>query len=106
MFLCILYLFTNLKLFDIVCRKIWMCWIQISSPNDQTMAYLKTNLYLLALTNCTKWILRSLILGKTVLQFSSCICEVLCGAYISHMCLEFPQVQYSKACTQQCTLAP
>jgi len=47
-----------------VCRKIRMCWIQIRSPSDQTMDFLKTNSYLHASTNCTKWILRSLILGK------------------------------------------
>lgn len=47
-----------------ICRKIRMCWIQILSPSDQTMDFPKTNSYLHASTNCTKWILRSLILGK------------------------------------------
>lgn len=49
---------------NFVCRKIWMCWIQIASTNDQIMVSLKTSSYLHASTSCTKWILKSLILGN------------------------------------------
>ncbi|KAF2584377.1 hypothetical protein F2Q70_00037749 [Brassica cretica] len=46
----------------ITSRKIRMCWIQSLSPRDLTMDFLKINSYLDALTNYTKWILRSSIL--------------------------------------------
>lgn len=63
-----------------ICRKIRMCWIQILSPRDQTMDFLKTNSYLHASINCTKWILRSLILGKCL----SLALEVCLKIYVRH----------------------
>ncbi|KAJ6379945.1 hypothetical protein OIU76_016577 [Salix suchowensis] len=55
----------------IINRKIWMCWIQRSSTSDLIMASLKINLYLHASISCTKWILKSLILGATFLNVYS-----------------------------------
>lgn len=43
----------------VLCRKIWMRWIQIASINVRIMGYLKGNSFLLALISCTKWIQRS-----------------------------------------------
>ena len=56
------------KTTTIAFRKIWMCWIQRASTSDLIMASLKINLYLHASISCTKWILKSLILGNPTLK--------------------------------------
>lgn len=52
-------------------RKTGMFWIQIVSTSDQIMVCLKTNLYSHVSTNCTRWILKYLILGNFFMFFYS-----------------------------------
>lgn len=56
---CLLVLHVPYLLSAVLCRKIWMRWIQIASINVRIMGYLKGNSFLLALISCTKWIQRS-----------------------------------------------